>query len=42
MTLDTLSIRPSLTDCSINLTQEDADFAVPFVVEDVPLYVDRS
>jgi hypothetical protein len=34
-------IRPRLTDYfEIALTQEDADFAIPFLDEDIPLYVD--
>ncbi len=34
-------IRPRLTDYyGITLAQEDADFAIPFFDEDVPLYVD--
>lgn len=41
MTLDTLLIRPRLTDYhGITLAQEDADFAIPFFDEDIPLYVD--
>ena len=38
MTLDTLLIRPRLTDYhGITLAQEDADFAIPFFDEDIPL-----
>lgn len=34
-------IRPRLTDYhSVTLAQEDADFAIPFFDEDIPLYVD--
>ncbi len=34
-------IRPRLTDhFGIDLTQENADFAIPFLDEDIPLYVD--
>lgn len=34
-------IRPRLTDYhNITLAQEDADFAIPFFDEDIPLYVD--
>lgn len=34
-------IRPRLTDYhGISLAQEDADFAIPFFDEDIPLYVD--
>lgn len=34
-------IRPRLTDHhGISLAQEDADFAIPFFGEDIPLYVD--
>lgn len=41
MKFDTLLIRPRLTDYhGITLAQEDADFAIPFFDEDVPLYVD--
>jgi len=41
MTLDALLIRPRLTDYhGITLAQEDADFAIPFFNEDIPLYVD--
>lgn len=41
MTLDTLLIRPRLTDYhGITLAQEDVDFAIPFFDEDIPLYVD--
>ncbi len=41
MTLHTLLIRPRLTDHhGITLAQEDADFAIPFFDEDIPLYVD--
>jgi hypothetical protein len=36
-----LLIRPRLTDYhGITLAQEDADFAIPFFDEDIPLYVD--
>jgi len=41
VTLPTLLIRPRLTDYhGITLPQEDADFAIPFFDEDIPLYVD--
>lgn len=41
MTLHTLLFRPRLTDYhGITLAQEDADFAIPFFAEDIPLYVD--
>lgn len=41
MTLDALLIRPRLTDYhGVALAQEDADFAIPFFDEDIPLYVD--
>lgn len=34
-------IRPRLTDYhNIPLTQEEVDFAIPFIDEDIPLYVD--
>ena len=34
-------IRPRLTDFhGVSLAQEDADFAIPFFSEDIPLYVD--
>jgi hypothetical protein len=34
-------IRPRLTDFhNVSLAQEDADFAIPFFDEDIPLYVD--
>ena len=36
-----LLIRPRLTDFhGVTLAQEDADFAIPFFDEDIPLYVD--
>jgi hypothetical protein len=36
-----LLIRPRLTDYhGVTLAQEDADFAIPFFSEDIPLYVD--
>lgn len=41
MTLHTLLIRPRLTDYhGVTVAQEDADFAIPFFDEDIPLYVD--
>lgn len=41
MTLDTLLIRPRLTGYhGITLAQEDADFAIPFFDEGIPLHVD--
>lgn len=41
MMLDTALIRPRLTDYhGVALAQEDADFAIPFFNEDIPLYVD--
>lgn len=34
-------VRPRLTDFyNISLTQEEVDFAIPFLDEDIPLYVD--
>jgi hypothetical protein len=34
-------IRPRLTDCyNLPLTQEEVDFAIPFLDEDIPLYID--
>ncbi len=34
-------IRPRLTDCfDIPICQEDADFAIPFLDEDIPFYLD--
>ena len=34
-------IRPRLNDFySLPFTQEDADFAIPFLDEDIPLYID--
>ncbi len=34
-------IRPRLVDCyDVPLTQQQADFAIPFLDEDIPLYVD--
>ena len=34
-------IRPRLTDFhNVPITQEEADFAIPFIDEDIPLYVD--
>lgn len=41
MTLHTFLLRPRLTDYhGVTLAQEDADFAIPFFDEDIPLYVD--
>jgi hypothetical protein len=41
MTLHPLLVRPRLTDYhGITLAQEDADFAISFFDEDIPLYVD--
>lgn len=41
MKLHTHLIRPRLTDYyGVTLAQEDADFAIPFFDEDIPLYVD--
>jgi hypothetical protein len=41
MMLETALIRPRLTDYhGVALAQEDADFAIPFFNEDIPLYVD--